>query len=111
MKSTWEPRDLPVLQALVAYFDELDAYRIDVPKLMELTGLSHDEVARALRNHMQAGLISGVMASQVTYPPIVTGVSEKARRLAGGRPNPENLADRLLGRRLSHSSGQPSLLP
>jgi hypothetical protein len=49
MESTWESRDLPVLDAVVRYFDEHDGAEIpDVATFGKLTGMDPTQVARAV---------------------------------------------------------------
>ena len=50
MESTWEQRDLPVLDAIVRYFDEDDSAEIpDVETFAEITGMDPGQVGRAVR--------------------------------------------------------------
>jgi hypothetical protein len=50
MESTWERRDLPLLDAIVCYFDEHDGPEIpDVATFANLTGMEPSQVARAVR--------------------------------------------------------------
>jgi hypothetical protein len=50
MESTWETRDLPVLDAIVRYFDEEDsAYIPDGETFAKITGMEMGEVGRAVR--------------------------------------------------------------
>jgi hypothetical protein len=50
MESTWERRDLPVLDTIVCHFDEHDGPEIpDVETFVKLTGMDPGQVARAVR--------------------------------------------------------------
>lgn len=49
MESTWESRDLPVLELIVAHFDDVDANRLDIEQLVDLAGIPKSEVLRALK--------------------------------------------------------------
>jgi hypothetical protein len=46
---TRERRELPVLRALVEYFDDVDTYRRQPGHIGELSGFSEDKVKRALK--------------------------------------------------------------
>lgn len=65
MESTWERRELPVLRALVEYFDDVDAYRLQPGQIGELSGLSEDEVKRALKAlwEVDEPFLVGIMSS------------------------------------------------
>jgi hypothetical protein len=98
VESTWETRDLPVLEEAVRYFDDADAFRLDIANIVTATGLSADDVNRALRALASARppLIEGIEIGEATYPIILTGVTERARREVGAWPSPEGLADRVI---------------
>lgn len=98
MESLWATRDLPVLRALVEYFDAIDAYRLQVGQIAEMTGMAEDAVKRALRDLWDAEPrpIKGMMVDQAPYPVLVTGVTEQGRRMVGAWPNPQQLTERLL---------------
>lgn len=98
MESTWENRELVVLDLLVRYFDDPDAFRLGIPAIVQQTGLSDDQVKRALRALASASppLIEGTGFGEISYPVWMTGVTERARRLVGAWPSPGGLADRLI---------------
>jgi hypothetical protein len=85
VESIWEKRDLPVLRALAEHFDALDAPRAGVDQLAKLTGMSEDEVQRALRDLWQANppLINGTKVARRPYPVWVDGVTERGLRMVG----------------------------
>ena len=77
MESTWEQRDLPVLDAIVRYFDEEDSAVIpDVATFAEITRMDPGQVGRAVRALM--------------------GVTDEARQAVGQWPSPEVWVDRLV---------------
>ncbi|OLT35038.1 hypothetical protein BJF84_15970 [Rhodococcus sp. CUA-806] len=97
MQQTWANRDLPVLKALVEYMDAGE--QLNGATTAEITGLSVDEVQRAIR------------ALDSETPPFlidvsfdmgggwdVRGVTGKARRAVGAWPTPDTVADALLAR-------------
>ena len=97
MQQTWANRDLPVLTALVEYIDVGE--QLNGATTAEITGLSVDEVERAIR------------ALDSEDPPFlidvsfdmgggwdVRGVTGKARRAVGAWPTPDTVADALLAR-------------
>jgi hypothetical protein len=99
VEDTWAGRDLPVLQAIVAAFDDTERYQLRVPGLIELCGLPEREVQAALRALACAEpplLQYPPPPSGLTYPIIITGVSERARRLVGQWPTAESLAGQVV---------------
>jgi hypothetical protein len=96
MESTWEPRDLPVLDAIVRYFDKHDGPEIpDVETFAKLTGMDPGQVARAVR-----ALSPRFIKTQATYGGLmdvaVMGVTDEARQVVGQWPSPELWVDRLV---------------
>lgn len=98
MESTWQNRDLPVLRAMVEFFDDPERSKLGLDELQKRTGLSDDAVKRAARalNDANPPLIKAVGVDQVTYPIAILGVTERARVLAGQWPRPEQLVDELV---------------
>ena len=95
MEETWQPRDLPVLRAIVESFDDPDRYRMSHEEIQEATHLDSDDVKRALRALWEAepAYLKATGASQATYPLVILGVTERARVAAGQWPKPEDLVD------------------
>jgi len=93
--STWETRELVVLEAAVRHFDNPEAKRFDLPHMAEVTGLDGDTLRRALRALYEASppYIDGAKMAEQTYPEPLTGVTERARRAVGAWPTADNLAD------------------
>lgn len=93
MESTWEPRDLPVLDAVVRYFDEHpQGVMLRCEEVANLAGRDATDVYRALKTleptyvRLAPGLGS----------PSVRGVTDQARRMVGQWPSPEVWVDRLV---------------
>jgi hypothetical protein len=86
-----------VLRALVEAFDDPERYRMSPEEIKTVTGFSDDDVHRALRVLHEASppLIKGTMVSQLSFPVMVMGVTERARVAAGQWPKPEDLVDAL----------------
>ena len=95
MDSTWESRDLPVLEAVVEECEREHA--TDPHTIVRATGLEFDQVQRALR----------ALSSEV--PPLfkaeakanggmsmVWGPTGEARRRVGAWPTPDGLAGRIV---------------
>lgn len=98
MDSTWEAREQSILEVMVAHFDDVTVNRLDIEPLVEMTALPRTEVLRGLKalHEAEPPYVSGVMSSQASYPIILTGVTERARRQVGQWPTPEGLANRIL---------------
>ena len=65
---TWTSRELPVLRALVAKFDDLRTHSVHVNQLPVLTGLDEEDVKRALRSLAPADRRSSVRPGQASVP-------------------------------------------
>lgn len=98
MPETWTWRDLPVLTAVVEQFDpHMNGNYPDVPDIVEATGLSMDDVARAL-NALDGEYLTLDRHGSGGAPPTewwVSGISSVARRAVGQWPSPDVLVDRL----------------
>jgi hypothetical protein len=110
VESTWENRDLVVLDLAVQYFDDPSVHRLGIPVIVERTGLSEDDVKRALRALASASprLIKGSSADQVAFPLFLTGVTGPARQLVGAWPSPDSLTDRLVAALEAAASAEPN---
>jgi hypothetical protein len=97
VEETWVSRDLPVLRAIVEAFDDPDRYRMSLDEIENASGFSEDDVHRALRALHEASspFIKASMVSNLSYPIMVHGVTERARVVAGQWPKPEDLVDAL----------------
>jgi hypothetical protein len=94
----WTTRELPVLRALVEQFDDPDTLQVRPEQLSQADGLTADDVNRALRALSEARppYIEGVMPDQYSYPVIITGVTERARRATGLWPASDQAVDVLV---------------
>lgn len=99
MESTWESRDLPVLQAIVGICDETGA-AADRAAVAERTGLNEGTVRAAFfalaaeqPAFFRHGDTSRLARRDIDYALDPTG---HARRTVGSWPTPENLADRIV---------------
>jgi hypothetical protein len=97
MESTWEPRDLPVLDAVVRYFDEHpQGVMLSCKEVADLAGRDPTDVYRALKIlqptylRLAEGLGHGPTSSSVR------GVTDEARRAVGQWPSAEMWVDRLV---------------
>jgi hypothetical protein len=96
MESTWELRDLPVLDAVVRYFDEHDGAEIpDVETFAKLTGMDPTQVARAVRA-LSPRFIKTQASLGGLMDVAVMGVTDEARQAVGQWPSPEVLVERLV---------------
>jgi hypothetical protein len=86
-----------VLSVLVEQLDDPDVTAVNIDHLIAATGLSEDDVVRALRalDSEQPSLIDGVRTAQTTYPIKITKVTAEARRRVGAWPTPESLVAQL----------------
>jgi hypothetical protein len=96
MESTWETRDLPVLDAIVCYFDEHDGPEIPgVGTFAKLTGMDPVQVARAVRA-LSPRFIKTQAAMGGLMNAAIVGVTDEARQAVGQWPSPEVWVDRLV---------------
>jgi hypothetical protein len=99
MESTWERRDLPVLDAVVRYFEERDAMDPHIPNVRtfaEITGLPVEQVYRAARSLAPSYLSVEGWFSDDLGALSITQVTDQARRVVGQWPSPEVWVDRLV---------------
>ena len=96
MESTWEQRDLRVLDAIARYFDEEDSAVIpDVATFAEISGMDPGQVGRAVRALSPRFIKTGPGLGGLTEVPIM-GVTDEARQAVGQWPSPEVWVDRLV---------------
>jgi hypothetical protein len=96
MESTWERRDLLVLDAVVRYFDEQDSAEIpDVETFAKITGMDPSQVGRAVRALSPRFIKTGPGLGGLTEVPIM-GVTDEARQVVGQWPSPQVWVDRLV---------------
>lgn len=94
---TWSNRDSPVLAAIVGMYDESGSSPHTGP-LAEATGLSEEEVIRAIRalEHESPPFLLDVKWAMSGPPWSVGTPTGHARRAVGAWPTAETLADRLV---------------
>jgi hypothetical protein len=98
VEDTWASRDLPVLEAIVSAFNDPERYQLRIPELTGLCGLPERDVVTALRalgNTRPPLLEYPGPPEELTYPIIITDVTERARRMAGQWPTAESLAGQI----------------
>lgn len=96
LASTWFVRDLPVLESIVSYFEEVGVASFpQLSDIAERTGISIDEVTRAAQNldgvYIQ---LEKVMGPSNNWH--VSQVFPDARIATGQWPSPELLSDQII---------------
>ena len=109
MESTWESRDLPVLDAIVWYFDESDEpFLAGIPTeeaFAEITGLDVGEVRRSVRALRRSYLV--VRDGGLGAETMILGVTDAAREKVGQWPSAEGIVDRLVQGLLDAADAEP----
>jgi hypothetical protein len=108
MESTWERRDLPVLDAVVAYYTEHpqgQGVMLRCEQVADLTGLDITEVYQALKRlePTYVRLVEGLAHSPSGCS--IAGVTDAARRAVGQWP--ESLADGIIRGLLDAADREP----
>ena len=82
----------------MAKFDDLETHSVRQHEVAALTELDDSEVKRALRSLAAAEppFIRSAGAAGLTYPLIISGVTERARRAVGQWPASDLAADAIL---------------
>jgi hypothetical protein len=80
MPDTWVSRDLPVLKVIVDAFEENPNGNVRLEQLEKLTGLSREELGRSLAalDRARPPFFSGTMVNGLSYPIIISEVTERA---------------------------------
>jgi hypothetical protein len=107
MESTWESRDLPVLDAVVRFFEkEYDGVLPSAQTFAGRLGMDPVQVAKAVGALSPTYLaISPSMGGPESLS--IEGVTDEARRKVGQWPTPENLVDRLAQGLLDAADQEP----
>ena len=109
MESTWESRDLPVLDAIVRYFDEHDGPEIpDVATFARITGMDPGQVAPAVRALSPRFIKTAATMGGLMHVAIM-GVTDEARQAVGQWPSPEVWVDRLVQALREAAEREPDL--
>jgi hypothetical protein len=92
---TWTTRELPVLRALVEKFEDPDTWMVRIEELPAATGLTISEIRQALRALDTAfpPYLTGSGAEELSYPLIISEVTERARRAVGHWPASDSAVD------------------
>jgi hypothetical protein len=99
MESTWEPRDLPVLEAIVRYFEERDPMDPRFPNVAtfaEITGRPVEDIYRAVDKLKPTYLSIDTWGTDDLGALEITGVTDQALRVVGQWPSPEVWVERLV---------------
>ena len=109
MESTWETRELPVLEAVVRYFDENSGVLLpQISDLAEITGRDPIEVYRAAKALSPTYLrLSEVMSGADPNPHTVIAITDEARRAVGQWPSAEAVADRIVAALMEAADREP----
>lgn len=104
-------RDLPVLDAIVRYFDESDdpfePYIPNVDTFAKITGMDPGQVGRAVRA-LSPRFIETVDATRDDLLDVsIMGVTDEARWAVGQWPTPETVADRIVAALLEAADREP----
>jgi hypothetical protein len=98
MESTWETRDLLVLEAIVRLYDETGS-AMRVAAVGAVAGVSdEDDLQRALRalEHNDPPFVTKMTGSFGVGIILVGAPTGHARRVVGAWPTPDALADRII---------------
>lgn len=106
---TWTTRELPVLRALVTSFEDVETSSVRIETLVATSGLDEKEVQRALRalSSAEPPYVIGQKPNQVSYPIVVTEVTERARRAVGQWPTSDLPGDVLLAALRDEADREP----
>ncbi len=108
MESTWEPRDLPVLDAIVAAFDDPTRRHMFTHETAALTGMDQATVVKAVRALDGRYLVTRQSSGDDELEAItVVGVTDAARHAVGQWPSPDAWADRIVQALLEAAEQEP----
>jgi hypothetical protein len=98
VRSTWQSRDLPVLNAIVEAIGEQLGAQIRPPEIAERTGLELADVEKALAALWLAdpAYLDGFAPEEAVYPVLVTAVTERALRETEQWPSGTGIVDALV---------------
>jgi hypothetical protein len=107
MESTWETRGLPVLDAIVRYYDEDDSAEIpDVETFAKITEMDAGQVDRAVR-----ALSPRFIKTEGTFGGLmnvsVVGITDEAREKVGQWPTADAFADQIVAALLEAAEDEP----
>jgi hypothetical protein len=97
VESTWERRDLPVLEAVVKLFDERpEVIWVSVKGIADEIGMDTMDVYRAAKALSPRYLEFTEMLADLPDPHRISHPTEDARRAVGQWPSPDVWADRII---------------
>jgi hypothetical protein len=107
VESTWEPRDLPVLDEVVRFYEEESHGQIpSAQTIADRLGMDPQQVAKAVRALAPTYLVvSPSMGGPESLG--IDGVTDEARRAAGQWPTAEGIVDRLVQGLLDAADQEP----
>lgn len=89
-----------MLRALVEYFEDPteDGVGIRIPELSLQCGLPQPDVVKALRalDLARPRYLDGIRVGELSYPVIITRITERALRAVGQWPASDNAADAII---------------
>jgi hypothetical protein len=107
MDSTWETRDLPVLEAVVRLFDERpEVVSVTIKGIADDIGMQPIEVYSAAKALSPTYLTLKEMMAPLEHHQI-RGVTDEARRAVGQWPSPDMWADRIVQALLDAAEQEP----
>jgi hypothetical protein len=94
MKDRWHSRDLPVLEAIVAYFDAHDRPLLNLSTVAEITGRPIGEVGKAAQNLDSGGYLDLqiLMTGPDCGPWFINRVHASALLATGAWPTAESIS-------------------
>jgi hypothetical protein len=107
MEDTWMSRDLPVLDAVVRFYEEESSGPIPTAKtIADRLGMDPQEVGRAVMALAPTYLVVGPsMGGPESLG--IDGVTDEARRAVGQWPSAEGIVDRLVQGLLDAAEAEP----
>jgi hypothetical protein len=107
MKSTWERRDLPVLEAFVRLFDERpEVVSVTIKGIADHLGMQPVEVYQAAKAlHPTYLTLKEMMAPPEHHQ--IRGITDSARRAVGQWPSPDVWAERIIQALLDAAEREP----
>jgi hypothetical protein len=108
VESSWESRDLPVLDAVVRLFDDHpEVTWVTVKGIADDVGMPPIEVYRAAKALSPTYLILRETLADEPEPHRIEGVTDDARRAVGQWPSPTSVADGIIRELLAAADREP----
>jgi hypothetical protein len=109
VEETWTWREFPVLSAIVEALEEHPEWSV-LPKHIQLaTGLTEEDVERALRNlsAVETPFFRTIGDDQRPSAMVITGVTERALVETGQWPSPESAVEQLIQELIAAAEHEP----